>query len=169
MLLRGAHGVALERDKMGKRPGRREEGDSRVVPGMRTSARRQGSAGNRDRVEDPLSSGVAGGRADLVSWLQARHPHLAVDEKNPLEYPTVELVRCDHRRGFRVIERVELIDARIMEIKEDGSIVWEYRKLRVRPWWRALYRWVRAFFGSPIPGPGVRHEARCVGPHIATQ
>lgn len=92
------------------------------------------------------------GRDALVGWLTAAYPGLNVDPKSPLEYPCVALCAVRARSG-RVVERWEMIDATITVIKDDGTIVWEYRRLRVRPWWRALYRWVRRLFGRPLPGP----------------
>jgi len=109
------------------------------------------------------------GKAAFVSWLRAKYPLLPVNDADPTHFPIVSLVRCDHRRAFRPVERVDLIDAHIVTVRENGTLVWEYRKLRVRPWWRALYRWFRAFIGKPLPGFGGADEVRPVGPHIAAQ
>lgn len=118
-------------------------------------------------MEDAMQSRVTDdGRAALVEWLRAAYPGLQVDDENPIEYPVVSLNSCRAGTG-KVIERWDMIDVTIAEIKDDGTIVWEFRKLRVRPWWRALYRWWRWLIRKPLPGPpGGRDEARPIGPHI---
>lgn len=115
-------------------------------------------------MEGPVSGGVAG-REALVDWIRAAYPGLDVDEKDPLNFDSVSLCRC--RRDGKVIERFEMVKASIMDIAEDGMITWEYRKLRVRPWWRALYRWWMSMVGKPVPGPpGGKHEEKRDGPRI---
>lgn len=106
------------------------------------------------------------GRLAFVQWLRAKYPLLPVNPDAPTYYPVVALIRCDYQRGFRPVERVELVDAHIVSVRDDGTLVWEYRKMRVRPWWRALYRWVRALLGRPLPPWRELHEARRVGPQI---
>jgi len=92
------------------------------------------------------------GKEALCQWMKAAYPGLKPDEHDPLSYPLVCFTLC--RPDGRIVERVELLNATISEVKPDGTIVWDFERFRIRPWWRAVYRWWRRLIGKPIAGPG---------------
>lgn len=85
----------------------------------------------------------------MFSWLKRRYPMLKPDPLDPLNYQSV--VFNHMRPNGKVFERVELVNATIEKVNEDGTIVWSFEKIRVRPWWRALYRWWRSLVRKPLP------------------
>jgi len=88
------------------------------------------------------------GREEMISWIKRQYPMLKPDPLDPLSYKSV--IFNHMRPGGEIFERVELVDATIEKINEDGSIVWSYRRIRVRPWWRVFSRLWRRVTRRPL-------------------
>ncbi len=95
-----------------------------------------------------MGAGDSEGREQLAKWLEAAYPGLKPDPANPLNYDKVTFSHC--RPDGKVYESVSLISATIYKLNEDGTITWKYKKVRIRPWWRVIYRWWRKWRGRPL-------------------